>query len=61
MSRLLIQHKSDNPKDIFGGPLEEKGVFKTFDEAVIASISLLNDITIKAILITDGPQWVRVK
>lgn len=61
MVRLLIQYKSDKPEDIFGAPLKLKGVFKTFDEGVRYSISLLNDITIKSILINDGPQWVRIK
>jgi hypothetical protein len=58
MTRLLIQKISDNP---FGGELEEKGIFKTFNEAVDASLTLIDDITIKAILVNDGPQWVRIK
>jgi hypothetical protein len=60
-SRLLIQYKSNKPEDIFGGPLEEKAVFETFEEAVMVAIPLISDITINAILVNDGSQWVRIK
>lgn len=58
MTRLLIQFESENP---FGGELHEKGVFDTFNEAVEAAIPLIEDKTIKAILVNDGFQWVRIK
>ena len=58
MARLLIQKISDNP---FGGKLEEKGIFKTFKEAVDASLPLIDNIEIRTILVNDGSQWVRIK
>jgi len=58
MTRLLIQFESEDP---FGGELHEKGVFNTFNEAVEAAMRLIDDNTIKAILVNDGYQWVRIK
>ncbi len=58
MIRLLVQYIDDNP---FGGDLHEFGIFKTFNEAVIASLPLLDDNKIYAILANDGLQWVRLK
>jgi len=55
--RLLVQFYSDNP---FGGELQELGKFKTFNEAVEMGISLL-DITVTAMLVNDGSQWVRIR
>jgi hypothetical protein len=58
MIRLLIQLKSEN---IFGGDLIEKGIYKTFNEAVDAALLLFDDSTIETILVNDGPQFVRIK
>ena len=55
--RLLVQFISSNP---FGGELHELGTFKTFNEAVDMGISLI-DNTVKAMLVNDGAQWVRIK
>lgn len=55
--RLLVQFISCNP---FGGELHELGTFKTINEAVDMGISLI-DNTVKAMLVNDGAQWVRIK
>ena len=56
-SRLLVQFVSDNP---FGGDLCELGEFKNFNEAVGMGITLI-DNTVRAMLVNDGAQWVRIK
>ena len=58
MIRLLIQLKSET---IFGGGLIDKGIYKTFNEAVDAALLLLDDSTIETILVADGSQFVRIK
>jgi hypothetical protein len=57
-NRLLVQFVSDDP---FGGKLEELDIFETPDQAVKAAIFLMDEITIKTILINNGPKWLRIK
>jgi hypothetical protein len=57
-NRLLVQFVSDDP---FGGQLEELDIFETPDQAVKAAIPLMDEITIKTILINNGPKWLRIK
>jgi hypothetical protein len=54
----LVQFVSDDP---FGGKLEELDIFETPDQAVKAAIPLMDEITIKTILINNGHKWLRIK
>ena len=56
-NRLLVQFVSDAP---FGGELIEMDIFETPDQAVKAGLTLVDDITIKAIFINNDSQWLRI-
>ena len=56
-NRLLVQFVSDAP---FGGYFNKMDIFETPDQAVKAALTLVDDITIKAIFINNDSQWLRI-